>query len=96
MPQDTTPDAYHAQPDEAYNTRPHPEINSRLRACARIVMRQLAGLQTGDKNFTFFNAVHEFEERIIEWALEEARGSVVRAARLLGIRHQTFSFKSCG
>ena len=26
-----------------------------------------------------------------EWALEEAGGSIVRAARLLGLRHQTFS-----
>lgn len=32
-----------------------------------------------------------FEERLIEWALEEAQGSVVRAARLLGLKHQTFS-----
>jgi DNA-binding NtrC family response regulator len=35
--------------------------------------------------------VHEFEEKLIEWALEEAKGSVVQAARLLGLRHQTFS-----
>jgi len=69
----------------------HPETIGRLRACARIVMRRLAGIQRDDKNFSFFAAVQEFEERLIEWALEEAGGSVVRAAWLLGLKHQTFS-----
>jgi hypothetical protein len=59
--------------------------------CARVVMRRLAGIDPGDTNFTFYGAVHEFEEKIIGWALEEAGGSVVRAARLLGLKHQTFS-----
>jgi tetratricopeptide (TPR) repeat protein len=69
----------------------HPETIARLRVCARVVMRRLEGIQLDDRNFTFFNAVQEFEERLIESALEEARGSVVRAARLLGLKHQTFS-----
>ena len=69
----------------------NPETNGRLRACALIVMRRLVGIQRDDKNFTFFSAVQEFEEKLIEWALEEAQGSVVRAARLLGLKHQTFS-----
>lgn len=69
----------------------HPETFARLRACALIVMRRLAGIERSDRNFTFFAAVHEFEERLLEWALEEAQGSVVRAARLLGLKHQTFS-----
>ena len=69
----------------------HLETIGRLRACARIVMRRLAGLRPEDKNFTFFSAVQEFEERLIEWALEEGQGGVVRAARLLGLKHQTFS-----
>jgi len=69
----------------------NPETNGRLRACALIVMRRLVGIQSDDKNFTFFSAVQEFEEKLIDWALEEAQGSVVRAARLLGLKHQTFS-----
>lgn len=69
----------------------HPEPVARLRACARIVMRRLAGIERTDKNFSLFAAVHEFEEKLIEWALEEAQGSVVRAGRLLGLKHQTFS-----
>jgi tetratricopeptide (TPR) repeat protein len=69
----------------------NPETNGRLRACALIVMRRLVGIQPDDKNFTFFSAVQEFEEKLVKWALEEAQGSVVRAARLLGLKHQTFS-----
>lgn len=69
----------------------HPETVSRLRTCARIVMQRLAGVQLHDKNFTFYGAVHEFEERVIKQALEEAGGSVTQAARLLGLRHQAFS-----
>jgi tetratricopeptide (TPR) repeat protein len=63
---------------------------ARLRACARIVMRRLAGVQLHDENFTFHGAVHEFEAKLIEQALEETDGGVSRAARLLGISHQTF------
>jgi tetratricopeptide (TPR) repeat protein len=69
----------------------HPETIARRLSCARIVMRRLIGIRSDDRNFTFFSAVQEFEEKLIEWALEEAQGSVVRAARLLGLKHQTFS-----
>jgi len=62
---------------------------ARLRACARVVMRRLAGVQPHDKTFSFFSAVHEFEAKIIEQALDEAGGSVTRAAKLLGLTHQT-------
>jgi tetratricopeptide (TPR) repeat protein len=62
---------------------------ARLRACARVVMRRLAGVQPHDKTYSFFSAVHEFEAKIIEQALDEAGGSVTRAAKLLGLTHQT-------
>jgi tetratricopeptide (TPR) repeat protein len=38
-------------------------------------------------SFTFKDEVKRFEERLIEQALKDARGSVSRAARLLGFRH---------
>jgi tetratricopeptide (TPR) repeat protein len=38
-------------------------------------------------NFSFKDEVKSFEERLIEQALADARGSVSRAARLLGFRH---------
>ena len=55
-------------------------------------MRRFVGIQPDDKNSTFFSAVQEVKEKLIEWALEEAQGSVVKAARLLGLKHQTFRF----
>lgn len=38
-------------------------------------------------SFSFKDEVRRFEERLIEQALADARGSVSRAARLLGFRH---------
>jgi tetratricopeptide (TPR) repeat protein len=64
---------------------------ARLRACARLVMRRLAGSRIHDKDFSFYGEIHELEAKLIEEALEEAGGSVVRAARLLGLSHQTLS-----
>jgi tetratricopeptide (TPR) repeat protein len=63
----------------------------RLRACSQLVMRRLAGARIHEKNFSFYGAIHELEARLIEQALEDAGGSVVRAARLLGLKHQTFT-----
>jgi DNA-binding protein Fis len=68
----------------------HAESAARLRDCARLVMRRLAGVQLGDESFTLFDAVHEIEARLIARALEESGGSVTRAAQMLGLRHQTF------
>lgn len=64
---------------------------ARLRAGARVVMRRLAGSRLHDKNFSFYGAIHELEVKLIEQALEEADGSVVQAARLLGLKHQTLT-----
>ncbi|HEX8150374.1 MAG TPA: tetratricopeptide repeat protein [Pyrinomonadaceae bacterium] len=63
----------------------------RLRACSQVVMRRLTGVRLHDRNFSFYGAIHELEARLIEEALEEAGGSVVGAARLLGLKHQTFT-----
>jgi tetratricopeptide (TPR) repeat protein len=65
------------------------EDAARLKACARVVMKRLTTVQFGDKNFTFHGAVHEFEANLIQRALEESGGSVTKAARLLGLTHQT-------
>lgn len=68
----------------------HPEAFARLRECAPRVMRRLAGVQFGESSFSIFGAVHELEAKLITRALDEAGGSVTRAAKLLGVRHQTF------
>jgi tetratricopeptide (TPR) repeat protein len=67
------------------------EDMARLRACARIVMRRLAGVRFDDKNFSLFSAVNEFEAKLIGRALDETDGSVTRAAKLLGLKHQTLA-----
>jgi tetratricopeptide (TPR) repeat protein len=66
------------------------EDMARLRACSRVVIRRLSGARLRDRNFSFFGAVQDFEATIIEQALEEEGGSVTRAAKLLGLKHQTF------
>ena len=65
------------------------EDTARLRECACIAMKRLTTVQFGDKNFTLPGAVHEFEARLIERALDEVGGSITKASRLLGITHQT-------
>ena len=68
-----------------------PEDIARLRACARLVVKRLSGVQMHDKNFSFYGAVHELEARLIEQALELEDGSLTRAAKRLGLKHQSLS-----
>jgi tetratricopeptide (TPR) repeat protein len=63
------------------------EAVARLRKCARSVARRLAVVEMGP-DFSLTEAVREFEAEFIRRALEDARGSVSRAARRLGIEHQ--------
>ena len=81
-------DAY-LRADELLKATQDAEDIARLRASARVVMRRLAGMQIKEKNFTLHGAVHELEARLIGQALAEAGGSVTKAARLLGLPHQT-------
>ena len=67
------------------------EALSRLRACARVVMRKLAGPEIGREGFKMYEAVHDFEARLIEQALELEDGSLTRAAKRLGLKHQSLS-----
>lgn len=60
---------------------------TRLRACARIVIRKLYGDEL-DEYFTLPETVLKYEARFIEQALKEEKGSVSRAARRLGLSHQ--------
>jgi transcriptional regulator with GAF, ATPase, and Fis domain len=61
----------------------------RLRACARVVMRRLAETPIHEKNFSLYGTVHEFEAKLIGQALEESGGNITKAARLLGLTHQS-------
>jgi tetratricopeptide (TPR) repeat protein len=62
---------------------------ARLRACARIAMRRLSETPLHEKNFSLYGTLHEFEAKLIGQALDESGGSVTKAARLLGLTHQT-------
>lgn len=77
--------------DELLKGTQDAEDIARLRACARLVVRRLSGVQMHDKNFSFYGAVHELESRLIEQALELEEGSLTRAANRLGLKHQSLS-----
>ena len=67
------------------------EDKERLLACSQVVIKRLSGMQIQDRNFSFYGAVHELEERLIEEALELEEGHVARAARILGVKRQSLS-----
>lgn len=67
------------------------EDKERLLACAQVVIKRLSGMRIHDRNFTFYGAVHELEERLLKEALELEGGSVSRAAARLGLKRQTLS-----
>jgi tetratricopeptide (TPR) repeat protein len=75
--------------DRLLNDTQDAEDIARLRVCARIVLRRLSGVPLGGRNFSLFGAVREFEAKLVEQALDEAEGSVTKAAKLLGVRHQS-------
>ncbi len=62
-----------------------------LRVCARIVTDKLSGANLSDKGFSLTKAVLAYEAKFIEQALEIEEGSVSRAAKRLGIKHQSLA-----
>jgi tetratricopeptide (TPR) repeat protein len=74
--------------DELLKSTQDAEEVSRLRGCARVVIKRVAGMSLHDRNFSLHGAVHDLEARLIARALGEAGGSVTKAARLLGVSHQ--------
>ena len=67
-----------------------PEASSRLRACARLAITNgaVAKSEPSGAPGSFEEEVHKRESELIRHALDEASGSVTRAARLLGLTHQ--------
>ncbi len=65
------------------------ETLTRLRACARFIGSEPSvHAQPARTLATFEQEVRQFESALIRQALEEANGSVTRAARTLGLTHQ--------
>jgi CheY-like chemotaxis protein/tetratricopeptide (TPR) repeat protein len=76
--------------DELLSQSQDSEDLARLRAAARRITHHISGLELGD-GFSLTEAVCAYEARFIERALEEEQGSVSRAARRLGIKHQSLA-----
>jgi two-component system chemotaxis response regulator CheY len=64
---------------------------TRLRACASVVVLRMRGPKLSDEEFSLTRAVRDYEARFIEQALELEEGSVSRAAKRLGIKHQSLT-----
>lgn len=77
--------------DELLKSTQDAEDIARLRACARILIKRLSGAQLHDRNFSLYGAVHDLEAKLIEQALELEEGSVTRAAKRLGLQHQSLA-----
>jgi CheY-like chemotaxis protein/tetratricopeptide (TPR) repeat protein len=63
---------------------------ARLRDCARLVMCRFANVALPE-GFSLPRAVRAYEARFVEQALIEESGSVSRAARRLGVKHQSLA-----
>ena len=76
--------------DDRLGNQLDPESSSRLRACARLAMANgaVAKAEPSGARGSFEEEVHKRESELIRHALDEASGSVTRAARLLGLTHQ--------
>lgn len=76
--------------DERLGNQLDPETSSRLRACARLAIANVAVAKSEPSGGqgSFEEEVHKCESELIRHALDEASGSVTRAARLLGLTHQ--------
>lgn len=85
-------EAYEAyrRADELLARTQDAEDLARLRACARVVMKRFAGIELPE-GFSLPRAVLSYEARFIERALEQEDGSVSRAARRLGVKHQSLA-----
>jgi len=66
------------------------ELMSRLRACARLVTANAVATRADSAPMvgSFGQEVHTRESELIKTALDQANGSVTRAARMLGLTHQ--------
>lgn len=90
LPNDQIKDFY-AQADQRLGDDVSRETLQRLRACARSLTGVSAPAPTtagGTLRIPFTEEVRQCESALIKRALEEANGSVTRAAKILGLTHQ--------
>lgn len=90
LPSEQIKDLY-AQADQRLGEDVGRETLQRLRACARSLSGDSAPSTTaadGTLRIPFAAEVRKCESALIKRALDEANGSVTRAARILGLTHQ--------
>ena len=90
LPHDQIKDFY-AQADQRLGEDTSRETLQRLRSCARSLSGLSAPVTTGSGDtlrIAFTEEVRKCESALIKRALEEANGSVTRAAKILGLTHQ--------
>lgn len=64
---------------------------ARLRECSLVVTKKLLGPELSSKNFNLTKVVRAYEARFIEQALDLEDGSITRAAKRLGIHHESLN-----
>jgi tetratricopeptide (TPR) repeat protein len=74
----------------------HPETHTRLAACRQLIQETIRRSATGriplGEGYSLFEDMTRYESEVIARALKMAKGSITRAARLLGITHQALAF----
>jgi two-component system chemotaxis response regulator CheY len=78
---------------ELLSTSQHPVSKDRLILCARRVLFLVGALPMPPTwmGFSFKAAMRRYQARLIERALRDAGGAVVRAAQLLGVKRQSLN-----
>lgn len=82
---------FYAEADQRLGEEVSRDTLQRLRTCARLVAGVTPPMTTaagGTLRIAFAEEVRKCESALIKRALEEANGSVTRAARTLGLTHQ--------
>ena len=77
--------------DELLQGTQDAEDVARLRTCARVAIERLSvsGVKLSDKDFYLPDVVLAYEAKFIREALEAEQGSITRAAKRLGVKHQS-------
>lgn len=74
----------------------HPETHARLAACRQLIQETIRRSATEriplGEGYSLFEDMTRYEGEVIARALKKANGSITRAARLLGLTHQSLDF----
>ena len=86
---------FYREADDLLGTSPSKNNLTRLRLCGRIVTESLGksdNVESSSIGGSFEQEILHFEAQLIKRALDQANGSITRAARSLGITHQGLAF----